>query len=116
MISLQVNFTVIVRAAATGRDAINNPVKIAWELGERFRLRDVGKKRMDASGFQFPRRAPPQAKNLMALPDQFHSQRQANVTAADNQALHLPFTIFDLRFTRRSKIVEPRKSNIVNRK
>ena len=56
-------------------------------------------KRLDAGGFQFifRRRAPPQAENLVAQPDQFRSQRQTDITAADNQGIS--FMIYDMRFT-----------------
>jgi hypothetical protein len=54
-------------------------------------LGDVAEKRLDASGLQFifSRHTPAQAGNIVAPPDQFRSERQTDITAADNQAFHL---------------------------
>ena len=82
---------VIVRAAAAGGDAIDDPIKFARQPGQRLRSGDVAEERLDAGGLQFifRRRTPAQAGNLVAQPDQFRAERQADITAADNQAFHL---------------------------
>jgi hypothetical protein len=53
-------------------------------------LGHIGEERVNAGGFQFVcrRRIPAQAENLVALPDEFRPERQADVSAANNQNTH----------------------------
>jgi hypothetical protein len=94
-VAFQINFPVIVRAAAAGRGRSSRPSQNrAADFGERFRLRDVRVSGvMPAASIHFPPRAAAQAENFVALPDQFFAERQADVTAADNQNAHEEFNL-----------------------
>ena len=87
---LQINLAVIFRVAAAGATQFTTQSNSRGKLRQRFRLGHVADERLDPGGFQFIFRQgiSSQAENFMAEADQFRAQRQADVTAADNQSTH----------------------------
>jgi hypothetical protein len=88
---LEIQLPVILRAAAGGGRAIHHPVKRPRQPGQRFRPRQIGCQRDDASRPKIRRRVPAQPENFMSLPHQFGAQRQAHITAAHDQDAHTLF-------------------------
>ena len=87
---MEINLAVLVGAALGRRHRVDHPIKRWRQLGQILRPRDVGDKRFQSTRHQLGLAcaAPTQAEHFMALTNQFDPQRQADVTAADNQHAH----------------------------
>ena len=69
---------------------MDDPIEAAGQPRQIFRPGDVSRQRFDAGGGQFGvrRRTAAHARDVVSQPDQFRSERQADVTAAEDQDAH----------------------------
>ena len=89
-VAFVVNLPVIRRVAAAGGGAVDHPVEITGQSGQGGGLGDIGEEGLDAGGPHFLGGAgiAPEAEDGAAFPGQGRAERQADITAANNQNAH----------------------------
>ena len=88
--ALEVNLPVTGGVAAARGDAVHHPVEVRRQRAQGFGLGDIAGEGSNARRPQlgFGGGTAAQPEDGVSLPDQFHSQRQAHVTAANDQDAH----------------------------
>ena len=83
---VKIDFPIFVNAAFGRGNRIYYPVKRSGQFGEVLRPGDVCGERLNTSRFEFGLgvRSSPEAENFVPLSDQFGSERQPDVTTADD--------------------------------